>query len=194
MRGQRLKIHLNRLGAHHITARDVMSVSACQTNQCNYLLYLRRAPPSPPIRIEMYFLRARESSAAGEAFNDNAASGERGKEKSPSPQTNTRLLFSAPPRSDIWGKVFAVSSRVSPGSRVLRAPSSVWDKWKTFWLSLQGESARRRGSDCELRWGECEIPATGRVDKKTLIKQFLCYYAAVRNAIFVFGACHLSWG
>lgn len=49
-------------------------------------------------------------------FNDIVASGERG--KSSRLQTNMRMLFSAAPRSDIWGKVFAVSLWVSRGSRV----------------------------------------------------------------------------
>lgn len=110
-------------------------------------------------------------------FNDNTASGERGKPSSR--QTNTRMLFSAPPRSDIWGKVFVLSLWVSRGS----ASSSVWDKWKTFWLPLQGEECKQGGTV-----SYAEMPLTERNESKgeNINKTISSYYNAVRHSIFIF--------
>lgn len=85
----------------------------------------------------------------------------------------------------------------SLGGVVFRASSSIWDKWKTFWLSLQGESASRKELWAMLRrmWdffnGEKE-----REEEETLIKQFLLIITLF-SFLFLFcveePACHFSW-
>lgn len=76
--------------------------------------------------------------------------------------------------------------------------SSVWDKWKTFWLSLQGESASREELWAMLRrMQDASNGEKKRREGKTLIKQFLLIIILF-GFLFLFRveepACHLSRG
>lgn len=54
-------------------------------------------------------------------------------------------------QDQIFGARCSQFPRGSLGGVVFFASSSVWDKWKTFWLSLQGENASREELWATLR-------------------------------------------
>ena len=105
-------------------------------------------------------------------FNDIVASGERG--KSSCLQTNMRMLFSAAPRSDIWGKVFAVSLWVSRGSRVscFTLRCEINEKKPFDFPSKESGNVGRNWEPCRR---ERMHPLVEREKKEggALIKQFL---------------------
>lgn len=171
MRGQRLKIHICLLGAHRTTARNIMNRSACQTNQYNYLLYLRRAAPFPNKNQKCIFTHPWRCGGRGAQWQRSVWGMREGKVSVPANKHAAAIFCSSKIRYLGQGvrSFLAGLSRES----CLQAPSSVWDKWKTFWLSLQGESARRRGkrlwATLRRMWDSCN-GESGK--KKTLIKQF----------------------
>lgn len=67
------------------------------------------------------------------------------------------------------------------------ASSSLGDKWKTFWLSLQGERAWRRNFELCQR----ETVGVGGHVNKTIS----CHYNSVWGSIFMlhWGTCCFSW-
>lgn len=91
-------------------------------------------------------------------FNDIVVSGERG--KSSCLQTNMRMLFSAAPRSDIWGKVFADSLWVSRGSRVSCFVLRCEINEKPF--DFPSKESVHVGRNCELCRRECRHPLVER--------------------------------
>lgn len=196
VRGQRLKKYTSPISELIASLReDVTSCSACQTIQYNYLFCTWDARRLFPNKNQNVFLHAR-ASAAGEAFNDNATSGERRKGKVSVPANKHAAAIFCSFKIRYLGQ--GVRSFLAGLSREscfceLRLQSEINEKPFDF-PSKEKAWGGVGGSDCELCWGECGIPATGRVKKKkTWIKQnFPRYYEAVRETISA--ACHLSWG
>lgn len=128
-------------------------------------------------------------------FNDMVASGEWG--KSSCLQTNMCMLFSAAPRSDIWGKVFAVSLWVSRGSHVSCFVLRCEINEKPF--DSHSKESVYVGRNCELCRRECRHPLVERGEKKgggdALIKQFLLIITQFGVSIFtlLWGTCRVSW-
>lgn len=130
-------------------------------------------------------------------FNDILASGERG--KSSCLQTNMRMLFSAAPRSDIWGKVFAVSLWVSRGSRVSCFVLRCEINEKPF--DFPSKESVHVGRNCELCRRGRRPPLVERGEKKkkvgenALIKQFLLIITQFGVSIFIlhWRTCRASW-
>lgn len=100
-------------------------------------------------------------------------------------------------QDQIFGARCSQFPRGSLGGVVFCASSSVWDKWKTFWLSLQGESASREELWAMLRrMQDASNREKKRKEGKTLIKQFLLIIMLF-GFLFLFcveePACHFSW-
>lgn len=74
----------------------------------------------------------------GIMFNDNRASGDL------HPGKQIRAFYFLLLQDQIFGARCSQFPRGSLRGLLFCAPSSVGDKWKTFWLSLQGESAGRK--------------------------------------------------
>lgn len=77
--------------------------------------------------------------------------------------------------------------------------SSLWDKWKTFWLSLQGERACGEKLWAMPKRTQAFFSGEGRKDKKVrenaLIKQFLLIITQFGVSIFIlhWRTCRASW-
>lgn len=126
-------------------------------------------------------------------FNDIVASGERG--NSSCLQTNMRMLFSAAPRSDIWGKVFAVSLWVSRGSHVSCFVLRCEINEKPF--DFPSKEIVHVGRNCELCRRERRRPLVERKKEgeNTLMKQFLLIITQFGVSIFIlqWGICRVCW-
>lgn len=101
-------------------------------------------------------------------------------------------------QDQIFGARCSQFPRGSLGGVMFCASSSVWDKWKTFWLSLQGERATGEELWAMLSWmQDASNGEKRRRGGKTLIKQFLLIIILF-SFLFLFcveePACHLSWG
>lgn len=120
-----------------------------------------------------------------------------GNEGSFRPSKQIRACYFLLLQDQIFG---ARCSQFPPGSLegvMFCASSSVWDKWKTFWLSLQGESASREELQAMLRrMQDASNGEKKREEGNTLIKQLLLIIMLF-GFLFLFcveePACHFGW-
>lgn len=175
----RTKMHVYRLGAQNTYRRFILNFSICSTNQYNYLCSFTKNKRKKR-EIFIYCL-----THSAKMFNDIVVSGERG--KSSCLQTNMRMLFSAAPRSDIWGKVFTVSLWVSRGSRVSCFVLRCEINEKPF--DFPSKESVHVGRNCELCRRERRHPLVERGNKRgggdALIKQFLLIITQFGVSIFI---------
>lgn len=99
------------------------------------------------------------------------------------------MLFSAPPRSDIWGKVFAVSSRVSRGSRVCapRLQSEINEKPFDFPSKERAQGGNGTVSYAEENVGflQRREKGAGRRGGGCINKTISSHYKALQLSIFI---------